>query len=117
MTAAHRFARLVSAAGSDNATAAFNSPVILQSIVGYNARAGAVYLKIYQLAPTLVAPAVTDTPIMTLYLPASSAFVLDFPTGVKFNAGLGFRLVTGSADNDASAVTAGDILGLNFLAA
>jgi hypothetical protein len=111
-----KVARLLSAAGTDNATVAFNGPSVLNGIVGLNARAGTVYLKLYQLASSLAAPLSTDTPFMTLALPASSAFAFDWINGIKFNFGLGYRLVTGSADNDATAVTAGDILGLNLLA-
>jgi hypothetical protein len=53
---------------------------------------------------------------MTLALPASAPFRFEFANGADFPIGLGFRLVTGSADNDATAVAANDILGLNLLA-
>lgn len=114
---ADKAARLLSSAASDNATVAINGPCQLRGIIGSNARTTAVYLKLYALAATLVAPASTDTPVLTIHLPPSSDFAIDLPGGFNFNFGLGFRLTTGSADNDTGAVAAGDILGLNLLAA
>lgn len=109
--------RLLSAANNDNATVAFDSPESVRHIIGYNAKASAVYLKIYALKSTLAAPANTDTPILTLYLPASAPFQFNFgPDLINDAFGLGIRLVTGSADADATAVLAGDILGLNIVA-
>jgi hypothetical protein len=109
--------RVLSAAASDNAAVAFDSPSSLRHIIGNNARAGAVYLRIYALKSTLAVPTSVDTPAMTIYLPASSAFAIDLGDGFECNFGIGIRMTTGSADNDASALTAGDILGLNLLAA
>jgi hypothetical protein len=103
-------ARLLSAAGSDNATLVLARRVLVRTIIGYNAAAAARYLKIYDKA---TAPASTDTPILTFYLPASTAFAFDLVHETA--VGLGYRLVTGSADNDANAVTAADILGLNIM--
>lgn len=106
--------RLLSSAASDNATNIHNSMHQLTNIVGYNARASAVYLKLYDKGDQ-TAPASTDTPFMTIYLPASTGFALDFVDGVKFDKGLGIRLTTGSADSDTGAVASGDILGLNIV--
>lgn len=112
---AGRIKRLISSAASVNATAAFNGPGILKQILGYNARTSAVFLKLYALKATLAAPAATDEPLMTIYIPASSAFSIPLGDGAAFSFGLGYRLTTGSADNDAGALAAGDILGLNLL--
>jgi hypothetical protein len=81
----------------------------VRTIIGYNASAAARYLKIYDKA---TAPASTDTPVLTFYLPALTAFAFDLNHETAL--GLGYRLVTGSADNDANAVTAADILGMNI---
>lgn len=102
--------RIVSAAATTNATSAKATPGTLYSIKGYNAVA-ARYLKFYDKAsaPTVGA----DTPVLTLYLPAATAFVLDWSMGRYFATGIAYALTTGSADNDTGALTAGDIVGLN----
>lgn len=103
--------RIVSAAADTNATSAKATPGTLYSVKGYNAAAAARYLKFYDKAS---APTVgTDTPVLTIYLPATTAFVLDWPAGRYFATGIAYGMVTGSADNSAAALTAGDVLGLN----
>lgn len=112
MRASTATARLLSAAASDNATAATGDrPAILVAIHGHNAKAAAVYLKLYNKAS---APASTDTPRKTIYLPASASFNFSFPAGIEFPLGLGYRLTLAAADNDATALLAGDILALNL---
>lgn len=103
--------RLLSAAASDNAANAVSRPCSIKGIQGYNAKASAVYLKLYD---ETASPASTDTPKKTIYLPASAAFSLDFSAGVDFAVGLGIRLTGGVADNDATSLSAGDILALNI---
>lgn len=106
--------RLLSSAATDNATNATAAASTLRHIFGLSARTSTCYLKLYDKA---TAPASTDTPKLTIAIPSSSGFALDFPQGVSFTAGLGYRLTTGSADNDTGAVASGDILGLNLVAA
>lgn len=103
--------RLLSAANSDNATLVIARRSCVKSIQGHNAKASAVYLKIYDKA---TAPASTDTPVKTIYLPASSSFIFDYGDGHLFTNGLGYRIVTDNADSGTTAVAAGDILGLNI---
>lgn len=104
--------RLVSAANSDNATVVKASAGRLFKIDGYNAAASVRWLKLYDKA---TAPSAADTPRRSIALPASSRFELNFTDlGLAFAAGIGFRLVTGSADADNTAVTAADVLGLNL---
>lgn len=100
--------RLLSAAASVNATVVKAANGTLKRITGHNARTSAVYLKLYNQTS---APASTDTPRKTYYLPASTAFVFDLDD--YFSQGIGYRLTTGSADNDTGALSAGDVLGLN----
>lgn len=106
---ANATAGFASSAASDNATLANGAPTRLRQISGYNAKASGVWLKLYDKA---TAPANTDTPAKRLYIPPTSGFIFDMDR--YFAAGLGYRIVTGSADNDATAVAAGDILGLNL---
>lgn len=104
-------ARILSAAATTNATSVKASAGTLLGIKGHNARASAVYLKLYNKA---AAPTVgTDTPVLTIYLPASTSFALDWPRGFSFATGIALALTTGSADADTGALTAADILGLN----
>lgn len=103
--------RIVSAAASTNGTSAKATNGTLKQVVGYNAAAAARYLKFYNKtsAPTVG----TDTPVLTVYLPATTAFALDFDH--YFSQGIAYALTTGSADSDTAALTAGDVLGLNVL--
>lgn len=114
---ATKSARLLSSAASDNATKASDGPCSLRHVIGENTNAARRFLKIYALSSALAAPASTDTPVLTFSLPASSAFALDLGDGYDFSFGMGYRITTGSADNDAGTVSAGDIVGLNFLLA
>ena len=110
--AATSVSRILSAAGTTNATSAKASAGYLHQASGFNAAVTARYLKFYNKAS---APTVgTDVPILTLYLPASTAFVFDIP-GLYFSTGIAYALTTGGADNDTGALTAGDILGLNVI--
>ena len=58
------------------------------------------------------APTSADTPELSVYLPATTAFSLDFD--YAFDLGLGYRLTTDVADAGTTALTAADILGLNI---
>lgn len=105
--------RLLSASGSSgDATNVKASAGRVYAIQGANVRTSAVYLKLYNSASAPTAG--SGTPVKTLYLPASSAFAFDWPLGLTFSSGIGFTLVTGSADNNSTSVTAGDILALNI---
>lgn len=106
-------ARLLSAAGSSgDATLVKNAAGRVYAIHGANVSASAVYLKLYNSASAPTAG--SGTPVKTLYLPAQSAFAFDWPLGYSFATGIGFTIVTGSADNSSTGVTAGDILALNI---
>ncbi len=103
--------RLLSSAASTNATLVKNAAGRMYAIQGYSNAGTVIYLKLYNKATT---PTVgTDTPIKTLALPPQAAFAFDFPAGYAFATGLGFGLTAGSADNDTTAVAAGDVLALN----
>jgi hypothetical protein len=104
--------RLLSAAASDNARVVCEQLCTLKGLQGYNNKAAKVYLKLYEGKGTSN-PASTDTPKKTLVIPASGAFVFDFPEGIQFRAGMSLRLTAAIADNDATALVANDIEGLN----
>ncbi len=103
--------RIVSAAADTNATSAKASAGRLYFAFGYNAAAAVRYLKFYNKAS---APTVgTDTPVLTLALPPSSAFAFDWPLGFSFATGIAYGMVTAAADNSTAALTAADVVGLN----
>lgn len=105
--------RLLSAAGSSgDATNVKASPGVLYGVQGYNVAASTRYLKLYDSASAPTAG--SGTPKKTIAIPAGAAFAIDFPNGLRFGSGIGYTLVTGSADNSSASVTAGDILGLNL---
>lgn len=104
--------RIPSSANTTNATAAKASAGKLFSVNGYNSTATVTYLKFYDksTAPTVG----TDTPALTLALPASAVFNYDLG-GIAFATGIGYGLTTVAADNGTTAPAAGAILGLNVV--
>jgi len=104
--------RIPSSANTTNATAAKASAGKLFSVNGYNSTATVTYLKFYDKA---TAPTVgTDTPVLTLALPATAVFNYDIG-GFAFATGIGYGLTTVAADNGTTAPAAGAILGLNVV--
>jgi hypothetical protein len=105
--------RLVAAASTDNPTNIASSALsILRRITGYNAKAGVLYIKLYDKAPSS-APAAADTPVLVYAIGASQTFSLP-GDGFRFTNGIAYRIVTGSADSDNTAVAANDIVGMNI---
>jgi hypothetical protein len=103
--------RLLSALGTTNSNLVKGSAGRIYAIQGYNTSAAVKYLKLYNKA---TAPTVgTDTPVKTIALPPSVGFAFDWPAGYYFDTGIGFGISGASADNDTTALTAGDIVGLN----
>jgi len=105
--------RIISSAATTNATSAKASAGNVHLITGRNTSASVLYLKLYNKAS---APTVgTDTPVMTIPLPATSAFpTIEWPNGYYFSTGIAYAITTGSADADTGAVAAGDVIGLNL---
>jgi len=106
-------ARLVSAAASTNATLVKASAGDVFHITSQSVVATARWLKLYNkgAAPTVG----TDVPVMTFYLPANAQFDVAFDTPVYFSAGIAFAITAAGADADATAIAAGDIVGLNVV--
>jgi hypothetical protein len=103
--------RLASAAASDNPTVAVDRGCRLMAIRGDNVKAAKVYLKIYDKA---TAPASTDTPRATFVIAASGPFSFNLAAPLSVVKGLSYRLTGGAADNDATALVAGDIVQMNL---
>lgn len=99
--------RLLSAA-TTNATSAKASAGIVGGWYIYNANAAVRYLKIYNKAS---APTVgTDTPVLTIPIPAGAAANVEFTNGINFATGIAYATTTGVADNDTGAVAANEII-------
>lgn len=108
---------LPSAAATINATTVKASAGRLYKVKGYNAKASVVYLKFWNKAASVPAPA-SDTALIVFSFPlkASEQFDIDLtPVGYAFATGIGYTISTGSANNDATAVLAADIVGLNVM--
>ena len=65
------------------------------------------YIKIYDLASGATS---ASTPYRRYMIPAGGGFIKSWPYGIVMATGIGFRLTTGSADNDAAAVAASEIM-------
>lgn len=104
-------ARRVSAAASTNATSVKASAGDVGKISGFNAAAAKRYLKLYNKAS---APVVgTDTPVLTLTLPAGAPFNFDLGNHY-FSTGIAYALTVNGADADTTALTAADVESLNI---
>lgn len=105
-----KISRVISAA-TNNATLAkaTNGQVFGWYITNINAAVR--YLKIYDKATS---PTVgTDTPVMTIAIPGNTAgagSTVFFPTGIEFQNGIGYGIVTGVGDSDNTAVSADEIV-------
>lgn len=74
----------------------------------YNNASSVRYVKLYNKA---TAPTVgTDTPVMTVPLPANAAANVSFPNGIAFSSGIGIGASTGVADADVGAPAANDVI-------
>jgi len=99
--------RLISAA-TTNATNVKGSAGTLGGWYLFNTNAAVRYLKIYNKA---TAPTVgSDTPFMTIPIPAGGGANIEFPNGIALGTGIGFAITTGVADADTGAVAANEIV-------
>lgn len=105
--------RIVSVAGTTNASNVKASAGRIYQIVGYNAASALRYLKLYNKSgPPSVG---TDTPFKTIPLPPMSAFVIDWSDlGYYCAAGISLGFTVNAADADTTALTAGDIVGFSL---
>ena len=99
--------RVLSAA-STNATSAKASAGQVFGWYLYNDNAAERYFKLYNKAS---APTVgTDTPVITIPIPAGSAANVFTETGIAFATGIAYAVTTAAADSDTGAVAANEII-------
>jgi hypothetical protein len=108
--------RLPGSAASTNAASVKAGPGLVLGIQGINTAAYPVYLCLYD---TSGVPAPGTTPLRKkIPIPGdasnSVAFYLAFPAGLYFRKGVAVALVKLAADNDATALAAGDVVQLNL---
>jgi hypothetical protein len=73
----------------------------------HNAASSVRYVKFYNKAS---APTVgTDTPVLTIPIPAEAAANVEYLGGIAFATGIGIGCTTGLADNDTGAPSANDV--------
>jgi hypothetical protein len=100
----------IAATASTNATSVKATAGNVYHIVAANMATSARFLKLYNKA---TAPVVgTDTPLVTLYLPAGGGYsdVFDIPLG--FTVGIAYAVTGGVGDGDTTAVAANDVHGV-----
>lgn len=73
----------------------------------FNSGSAVRYVKIYN---TAIAPTASDTPVMTLLLPAGSGANVSIDRGLTFSAGIGLRASTGVTDADTGAPGTNEVI-------
>lgn len=100
--------RVASAPATTNPVLVKNAAGRLYYLEGFNNAAAKRYVKFYDKA-TVPVPG-TDIPYVVMELEPSARFALTLPAGgLWFPTGIGMGWTVGAADNDATALTAGDI--------
>jgi hypothetical protein len=95
------------AAGSTNATVVKASAGRLLGVDVTNTAATVRYLKFHNQT---TAPTAGTGVVRTIGIPAGTSRWINMDGGEAFTTGIGFTTVTGSADADTAAVTAGDLI-------
>lgn len=72
-----------------------------------NQATSARYVKVYDKA---TAPTESDTPVMTLVIPASAGANAYYSAGWGFDAGISLRATTAIADNSTAAPSSNDVV-------
>ncbi len=78
-----------------------------------NAAAAWRYVKLHNIGS---APTAGTGVVLTIAIPPNGLAQHDIPAGIGFSTGIGRTIVSGFADADATAVTAGDVVGDMFFA-
>lgn len=105
-TGGYSTSRLLSAA-TTNATSVKASAGQVYGFYLFNSAAYTVFLKLYNKAS---APTVgTDTPFMTIPVPAGGGAVADWDGGIAMSTGIAFAITKLIADSDVTAVAANDL--------
>lgn len=79
---------------------------VLYGVTVTNSNTAARYMNMYNLASGATS---ASTPYRRLMIPAGGGIREQFPFGLLFDTGIGFRLVTGATDSSAAAVAADEI--------
>lgn len=74
----------------------------------YNNSVNTIYVKLYNKATAPVLA--SDTPKMTIPIPAGSAANIEFTNGIEFDTGIGWATTTGVADDDTGAPAGNDLI-------
>lgn len=98
--------RLINVA-SDNATVVKASAGQIYGWYLFNASTVTRYFKLYNKAAT---PSSSDTPLMTIPIPAGAAANVFFTHGIACTNGIGFRIVTGMGDSDNTSPSANQVV-------
>jgi len=101
---------LISAA-TTNATLVKSSAGQIAALVVGNSGAGAAYMKLYNSGT--IPTAGSGTPVWRVMVPGNTAgagAVIPIPPGLVFSSGIGFTITGAYADNDTTAVLAGQVL-------
>src|SRR6516165_6832824 len=99
----------VAAAATTNATSLKASAGEMARIDVFNTATYAVFLKFYNKASS---PTVgTDTPVWTIPVSAGGGYSTEFMRGKYFSTGIAYAITKLQADNDTTAVVAGDLTG------
>lgn len=103
-----------SSAATTNGTLLSAVPCDVYHVSATNTTAALKYLKLYNKAS---APTVgTDVPVMTIALQPSNVLTqIPIDLGLYFNKGLAIAITGAAPVADATAVAAGDVVGLNIL--
>jgi hypothetical protein len=114
MPKANSTARITSCGATTNATLVKAGPGDIHTVVATNTTATVKYLKIYNKAS---APTVgTDVPVLTVALAPNNALTFfDLPQGLYCNLGIAFAITGANGDSDTTALTAGDVVGVNII--
>lgn len=98
----------VVAAGSGDAQNIKNTAARLYGYNFFNKAITPCYVKFHNTTGT---PTAGASVFLTIGIPAGGAVRCDNFIGMAFSSGIGLTIVTGSADADATGVTAGDVVG------
>lgn len=95
-------------AATTNSTVVKNASGTVYTYMLFNTGSSMAFVKLYD---KVAAPAVgTDTPRLTVGVPAGGGANLTVQQGISFAAGIGFAITANAADNDASAVALNQVV-------
>lgn len=94
------------ASANQDSQAVKGSPGVLYGVTITNSASATRYVRLYNLTASATS---ASTPWRVYVVPAAGGIREQFPYGIGFTTGLCHRFTTGEANDNADAVTAGDI--------